>query len=303
MHRQDKSNGVHVVRTLALFFFLLVWCGQARAAELRISLPQRLHVREGYFYLGEYAALVGETRLVAQASMLAIRPTGNTIRREQIIEAFAAGGLGGITLNAQIPPVIEIVPESPVAQHLRLLTGWAWRIDAQGVEYPEGVQIVTPERVLPGARNLTVYLLEGAERKNRHQVKLTWYQPTLIAARDLKKRVALTEGDFLIRIDKTEYMQKALTAPSEAVGASLRRSVRVGFPILEEDLLSEGGIKSGQRVSLIGRRGELAVTTQAIALQRGKVGDVIRVKNISSRKVLWARVISNNQVEISQEEK
>lgn len=213
------------------------------------------------------------------------------------------GGLGGITLNAQIPSVMEMVPESPVAQHLRLLTGWAWRIDTQGVEYPIGAQISTPERVLPGTRNLTVHLTEGSERKNRHQVKLTWYQPTLIAARDLKKRTPLTEGDFLVRIDKTEYMQKALTAPSEAVGSSLRRSVRLGFPILEEDLLSDGGIKSGQRVSLIGRRGELSVSTQAIALQRGKVGDVIRVKNIATRKVLWARVISNNQVEISQEEK
>jgi flagella basal body P-ring formation protein FlgA len=52
---------------------------------------------------------------------------------------------------------------------------------------------------------------------------------------------------------------------------------------------------------MVARFNGLGVEARGIAMQRGGLGDIIRVKNISSKKILKARVIGEDRVEINTE--
>ncbi|MDZ5761052.1 flagella basal body P-ring formation protein FlgA [Lyticum sinuosum] len=57
-------------------------------------------------------------------------------------------------------------------------------------------------------------------------------------------------------------------------------------------------IISGRPVILRFRRGVLKIETQAIAMDSGSIGDIIKVRNISSNKVINCRIIETGIVEV-----
>ncbi|HAA83692.1 MAG TPA: flagella basal body P-ring formation protein FlgA [Thermodesulfobacterium commune] len=63
---------------------------------------------------------------------------------------------------------------------------------------------------------------------------------------------------------------------------------------LNEPLL----VKRGQEVLIIGKGRGFLVKTKGKALQDGRKGEVIKVRNLTSNKEVLGRVISTNEIEV-----
>jgi flagella basal body P-ring formation protein FlgA len=57
-------------------------------------------------------------------------------------------------------------------------------------------------------------------------------------------------------------------------------------------------VRRGKMVLLIGESKRLLIKTQGKALENGRLGDVIKVKNITSGKVVHATVTGENTVKV-----
>ena len=78
----------------------------------------------------------------------------------------------------------------------------------------------------------------------------------------------------------------------------LNRALNAGEPILQSDLVSQLMVKRGDVVTLLYSRGNLRIATQAQALSDGEPGGTIAVRNLQTKKQVYATVKDGSTVEI-----
>ncbi len=170
---------------------------------------------------------------------------------------------------------------------------------------PEGAVSFVPS--LPyGVRfwgNTAVYmdvLVDGVPfRTIKCQFKVHVFDRVAVAARPIVAGQPISASDY--RFDEQEVGargQNFLTEQDEIVGKVLSRSVSIGSPLLRTLLKTPNILKAGAPVTLISRVNGVAVKIDGIALEAGHVGDIIRVKNATSKKVLRGRIVDAATVEI-----
>lgn len=120
----------------------------------------------------------------------------------------------------------------------------------------------------------------------------------LIANHDLHIETPVTESDFRIdevAIDgRTEYLKD----PAEVIGLVPHRFVRAGSPVTINYFQQPVAVESGHMVRIIFKQGGLQVSAKGIAMSRGRIGQVIKVRNEASQKILSAKVIDAQTVEV-----
>lgn len=110
------------------------------------------------------------------------------------------------------------------------------------------------------------------------------------------------------RSDVTDAMHY-FTQPDQIVGRVSGRSIPAAQIMKEQDLERPStnpvgterpaAVKKGSRVKLTAKIGDLNLTVACDALQDGKIGETIRVQNVESKSVVQGRVLSAEEVEVS----
>ena len=120
----------------------------------------------------------------------------------------------------------------------------------------------------------------------------------------------LDSGELLttenVRLQRRTVLGRAATDyATEVIEQRLKRSVRPGQILLQSDLRRQANsakeivVRRRDLVQLTARKGKLAVSISgAQALQQGSVGDVIRVRNPESGKIITAQVVGQGTVEV-----
>ncbi len=125
------------------------------------------------------------------------------------------------------------------------------------------------------------------------------YDSVVVASHNLRIEVPVTESDFRVEeipIDgRTEYLQEV----QSVVGLVPHRMIKAGEPVVLDYFQQPIAVKSNQPVKIIVRYKGLEVAASGITMARGRIGEIIRVKNESSKKVLSAKVIDSNTVEVT----
>lgn len=98
-----------------------------------------------------------------------------------------------------------------------------------------------------------------------------------------------------IKKQKTGYPLRA----EDILGKVLKRNVAAGTVITGSLLDDPILIQRGEVVTIIVENRRLLVQAKGKALERGKMGDSIRVKNISSEKEIFGKVVGDNTVSVS----
>ncbi len=147
--------------------------------------------------------------------------------------------------------------------------------------------------------NVKVYVDGALFRKTVCYYELHVYGPMLVAARDLRLEQVLTSAD--IRLEEHEVEGNSefyLEDPAQVIGKVPSRIIRNGTPITEKLLQNPIVIEVGAAVQIVTNYKGIRVKTEGIALQRGRVGKIIRVRNATSSKILRGLVIDASTVEI-----
>ncbi len=95
----------------------------------------------------------------------------------------------------------------------------------------------------------------------------------------------------VIRKDVTDLREQPLLTIEAVTGSRARRNLGQGAILTTADIEPIPAIKSHQDIHLVYVNGLCRVTSQGQALQDGRVGDYIKVKNKSSGKIVIARVV------------
>ncbi len=96
-------------------------------------------------------------------------------------------------------------------------------------------------------------------------------------------QVELTPKNILI-------LDRPFTQMQDVIGKLAKRTLPTGRPLREGDCTAPPVVSEGQFVKIIAQKGQLRISANGIAKSSGVSGDIIRVKNISSNKLIYAKV-------------
>jgi flagella basal body P-ring formation protein FlgA len=236
---------------------------------------------------------------------MAVISHNGSFSREDVIEALAHTAAAGKSVSITMPDVVHVRPESGVASELRAMTAWKWRVEVNVIpgtweEIMKGFSDYSlPPKITPGARTIAVKLIDADGRQSTKQIKVSWYQPVVYSPTPLAKNAPIDAASLRTRIGLTGMMVTIFSSPEQLEGAAARKPVSARAPIETGDVSQNSFVRAGSTVTMVAKVNGLGVEVKGIAMQRGGMGDIIKVKNLSSRKILRARVVGTDRVEIS----
>ena len=125
------------------------------------------------------------------------------------------------------------------------------------------------------------------------------FDAVIVATHDLRIEVPVSAEDFRISevaIDgRNEYVKNV----AEIVGLVPHRYIRGGSPVTKGYFQQPVVVNSGQRVNIIINYKGVQATAKGIIMTRGRIGALVKVKNETSEKILTARVIDAQTVEVT----
>lgn len=130
-------------------------------------------------------------------------------------------------------------------------------------------------------------------------VTIKAFQQVVTAATQLRREQRLEAG--LVELTEKEVSnltQGYFSSVEEVTGKSLKRPVPFNGVIQPNMLVEAMVIKRGDEVVILAKSGSLSVKSAGIAVNDGRIGQQIQVKNKASKRVITARVINNKLVEV-----
>ena len=129
-------------------------------------------------------------------------------------------------------------------------------------------------------------------------VSIKIFDVALVAAHDLHIETPVTDSDFRIDEIAIDGRTDFVKDPAEVRGLVPHRFIRAGSPVSINYFQQPVAVESGRMVRILFRQGGLNVSAKGVAMGRGRIGQIIKVRNEASQKILSARVIDSQTVEV-----
>lgn len=130
-------------------------------------------------------------------------------------------------------------------------------------------------------------------------VDLNIYRAVVIASKPLASGTVIAADDVeLSSLEVSQLVGAYLTTLDDAIGMGVKRPIAQGRPIFSQQLEQPILIRRGESVIISAESGILAVKMTGTALADGRRGELIRVKNLTSARIIDARVIAPGQVTV-----
>ena len=148
--------------------------------------------------------------------------------------------------------------------------------------------------------NIRFYNQEGILiREIPVHTKLEAALDVVVSTKPLSRGTVLEPDDIrLCQRWYNRYPQDVVTDPDDAIGKMLSTQVRSNTEITKSVLKASRLIRKGSIVKMVAESGSLVVTAMGLSQENGGKGDIIRVKNLSSNKVIYAKVIDPSLVKV-----
>ena len=120
-----------------------------------------------------------------------------------------------------------------------------------------------------------------------------------ITKRKLRRKQEITrENLFIARRDTTRMRGMAFSSIDDLKGMTTIASVQANTILTDHMVEIPPTIKQGSLVKLIVERSGFKIVTKGLAQQTGYKGDVIKIKNMNSKKMLYGKVINSGSVNV-----
>jgi flagella basal body P-ring formation protein FlgA len=173
---------------------------------------------------------------------------------------------------------------------------------------PEDLRLETEVRSpikIPGRTNVEVGIWEGGKRRAVVSVLLDVraYQQVAVVLRHVESGETISAD--LVRLER-RLVEGGSSAPlpgATVIGSRAKHLLMPGQTIGPGDVETKGSegpilVKQRSPIRLVVCTGTLEVTARGEALQDGRAGQVIRVRNVDSRKELSGRVVDSGTVAV-----
>lgn len=177
-------------------------------------------------------------------------------------------------------------------------------VEPKRVVVPEGVkEIVRLKNPLgPGPNTLLVdYVYQGRlVRRVRLLGAVEVMLPVVVLKRPLARHAIIGAEDIALeRRPLTRLPKDVILRPKEAVGLRTRMSLRAGSVLRSSSLEVPPVVRRGSLVRIVAEGENFVISAVGEARQDGRPGEIIRVRNLSSKREVFARVVDQKTVKVT----
>ena len=174
------------------------------------------------------------------------------------------------------------------------------------LEVPAGREApqLLPYQMKSGAFSRAVQLMVAIriDRKEFTRIPVAFdvrmFGEAVIAAKSIARSQTITPDMVTVERVVMAPGQNVMTDPDEVIGKVARRAIRANTLITQKMAEAPLLVSRNDLVMLFIRKGGLHITTKGRALERGRRGDVIRVRNPSSKRDVIGRVLDSRTVQV-----
>ena len=129
------------------------------------------------------------------------------------------------------------------------------------------------------------YLITNSKKKPEW-IKITnsTNSKALVAKQTLYPNQKLTPDLFTVKKVKTIHPEQLHTNTHNLIFQKLSRSININTPLLKKNLIAKNIVRQNHPVSLQLKQGNLSLTGAGIALNSGGLGDIIKIRNQTTKK-------------------
>jgi len=148
-----------------------------------------------------------------------------------------------------------------------------------------------------------IFLVRISQGKIHRQITvrgtIELLKSVIVSARALPAGSVIGESDILVKKKWVTRLDPLLvSSPEEVVGKQLSTSLKAGMEIKRTTLTAPLLVKRGKTVRINLEKGPLKISTIGVSEEDGAQGALIRVRNISSNRHVYARVVGENLVQV-----
>ncbi len=125
------------------------------------------------------------------------------------------------------------------------------------------------------------------------------FDNVIIANHDLRIDVAFSEADFRLAEVAIDGRNEFVKNFADIKGLVPLRYITAGSPVTKNYFQTPVVVEYNQPIRIIVRHNGLQVSAKGFALSRGRIGQMIKIKNESSQKIVSARIIDANTAEVT----
>jgi len=158
-----------------------------------------------------------------------------------------------------------------------------------------------PQAYSPGWVTLQVKVSFGSGEYVIAPVSLSVrrFEEVLVCKSQVHQGSLLSADDFVLQREEiTGDSREVLTSIQDISGKVAKTAIAANQIVYATMLNKQKLIKRNNMVTVIFDDPQMSVTMRALALQEGSEGDIIQVKNIDSRRIFDAQVVSNLVVKV-----
>ncbi|MEA3362573.1 MAG: flagellar basal body P-ring formation chaperone FlgA [Thermodesulfobacteriota bacterium] len=172
----------------------------------------------------------------------------------------------------------------------------AYQVPAGRIDH----QIIPAKPGTIGSRRMTLMTrVDGRIISNQSvRVELEALAEVVVITGTLRRGTILDGGDVELRYQDITRLKAPLFSVADVIGKRLKRSVRLGEPLQQQQVEFPPVIKRGERVVIQARSNGLMLTAAGEARQDGRTGEAIRVMNSNSRKEVLCQVVAPGLVKV-----
>jgi flagella basal body P-ring formation protein FlgA len=176
----------------------------------------------------------------------------------------------------------------------------------ESIELPKGAWTVDYNFRLPAAGighatySATLReLASGEAQRFSGTVAIDRESSGVTVTRVVRNGEILREGDVqTLKARLSQLPRGAFDSADLAVGAKARREIRPGEWLTDQHIGVPDMVKRGQGVLMRLVHGPMTISAPGIAAQSGGRGQIIRVQNASTKKEIFAKIVSKEEVQV-----
>ena len=126
------------------------------------------------------------------------------------------------------------------------------------------------------------------------------FLPVVVAQNDLPRRTRLAAPLLTLQeVDVSKLRGDYFTSIHQLQGVETRNRVRAGEVISSTNLIAAAAVNKGEQIVIVATNAKISVRMLGEALDNGKIGEQIRVRNLQSGRVIRALVVARGRVEVN----
>ncbi|MEA3486369.1 MAG: flagellar basal body P-ring formation chaperone FlgA [Thermodesulfobacteriota bacterium] len=152
-----------------------------------------------------------------------------------------------------------------------------------------------------GDSSFTVRCYENHTFLNRKtvRVRIEVLMDVVVSTRSLHRNIQISRDDVkLLKRWFYRLPSKIISNPDMVVGMKLRTNVKPNAEITGNMVKSIPMVKRGKPVRIVFENGSMRITTIGLSEQDGMCGELIKARNVSSKKVIYVRVTGNSLAKV-----